>query len=261
MSAQSPSLPRRITRVHIGYAILAVLLGIAVGVLLVLPAVPQKLAYHDFHDARTLLGIPNAMNVLSNAAFAIAGLSGLALVRRAPAAVIDPPLKPAYATLFTGLLLTALGSAYYHWNPTHPTLIWDRLPIAMAFMALFATVIGERIDPVIGRAALAPLVALGAASVLYWAAFDDLRPYGIVQFYPILAIPVLLACMPCRKPGSGYLLAAIACYLGAKALEEADGWIYGFGGLVSGHTLKHLAAALGAWLIYRMLVARAVASR
>ncbi len=261
MSAQTLPLQRLITRAQIGFAILAILLGIAIGALLFLPAVPQKLAYHGFHDARMLLGIPNAMNVLSNAAFAIVGCLGLALIRRASAGVIDPRLKPAYATLFAGMLLTALGSAIYHWNPSNASLIWDRLPMAVAFMALFAAVLGERINPAVGRAALWPLVAFGVASVVYWAAFDDLRPYGIVQFYPILAIPVLIACMPRRAPGGGYLMAAIGCYVGAKFLEEADGWVFGFGGLVSGHTLKHLAAAFGAWLIYRMLRARGAATR
>jgi Ceramidase len=245
------------TRAVVGFVSLAILFGIAIGALLFLPAVPQKSAYHAFHDVRPLFGIPNGLNVLSNSAFTIVGLFGLAVVRNAQPLAISRELKPAYATLFAGIFLTALGSAIYHWRPTNATLIWDRLPMAIAFMALFATVIGERIAPRIGRAALLPLVIIGMASVFYWAILDDLRPYGVVQFFPILAIPVLIACMPHHNLGGSYLIGAIACYFGAKFLEEADGPIYALShGFISGHTLKHLAAAFGAWLIVRMLVAR-----
>ena len=253
VATRSPSGSRR----RLGFAILGVLLGIGVGVLLFMPVMPQKLDYHGFHDARTLLGIPNALNVVSNLAFAVVGWLGLRLVAGgATSATILPSLRPAYATLFTGLLLTAFGSAYYHWSPSNATLIWDRLPIAIAFMALFATVMGERVNAGLGARALIPLVVIGVASVLYWAAFDDLRPYGIVQFYPVLAIPVLIACFPSTHGGGRLLLGAIACYVVAKVLEEADGAIYGVSGWISGHTLKHLAAALGAWLIYRMVAMR-----
>jgi hypothetical protein len=247
------------TRAFVGFTILAILFGIAIGALLFLPAVAQKSAYHAFHDVRPLFGIPNSLNVLSNSAFAIVGLFGLAVVRNAQPVAISQVLKPAYAILFAGTSLTAIGSAIYHWNPTNSTLIWDRLPMAIAFMALFATVIGERITPSIGRAALLPLVFIGMASVFYWAAMDDLRPYGVVQFFPILAIPVLIVCMPNHAFRGGYLIAAIACYVGAKFLEEADGLIYALShGVISGHTLKHLAAAFGAWLVVRMLCARGV---
>ena len=34
-------------------------------------------------------------------------------------------------------MLTAIGSAYYHWRPTTERLVWDRLPMSMAFGAAF----------------------------------------------------------------------------------------------------------------------------
>jgi hypothetical protein len=133
-------------------------------------------------------------------------------------------------------------------------LFWDRLPIAVAFMGLFAAVLGERIGPLAGREMLVPLIVFGTASVIYWRVTDDLRPYAVAQFFPLLAIPLLLILFPARFTGAGALIAAIACYVAAKAFEEFDAAIYDvLGGVVSGHVLKHLAAAIGAWIVVRML--------
>jgi Ceramidase len=253
--------PTTATRAQVGAIVLWHLLGIALGVMALLPPIAQKAAYHAFHDARPWLGVPNALNVLSNIPFMIIGLLGLRHVARATEESIPVALRPAYLILFSGLLLTGFGSAYYHWAPDNHTLVWDRLPMTLAFTSLFATVLGERIDLNLGRYAAVPLAVLGLGSVVWWAAFDDLRPYGIVQFYPILAIPVLLWAYPPRYTASSGLIAALGCYLVAKALEDADGSIFAFGHVVSGHTLKHLMAAAGSWCIYRMLVIRLPVAR
>ncbi len=256
MSLAREQRPTRMARRLIGTIALWHLLAVAFVVLACLPPVAQKVAYHAFHDARPWLGIPNALNVLSNIPFVIVGLLGLRHVTRATDETIPAALRPAYLILFSGLFLTGFGSAFYHWAPDNYTLVWDRLPMTLAFTSLFATVLGERIDLNLGRYAVLPLVVLGLGSVAWWAAFDDLRPYGIVQFYPILAIPVLLWAYPSRYTASSGIIAALGCYLVAKALEEADGTIYAFGQLISGHTLKHLAAAAGSWFLLRMLVVR-----
>ena len=52
------------------------------------------------------------------------------------------------------------------------------------------------------------------------------------------------------------LVVALAFYLAAKVAESYDAAIYGSGGIVSGHTLKHLLAAMGAWWLLRMLELR-----
>ncbi len=235
---------------------IALIVGFAVvcsaGLLLGLDPIPQKPSYHNFADARTCLGIPNFQNVVSNLPFLLVGIAGLYWLRRWDAA-LEPDLHPAYLTLFIGLIATAAGSAYYHWAPTATTLFWDRLPIAVAFMGLFAAVVGERIGPVIGRRLLLPLALYGGGSVVYWAWTDDLRPYAIAQFFPLLAIPLLLALFPARFTRGGDMLIAIGFYVLAKVLEEMDHAIFGHLHVVSGHALKHLAAALGACWVVRML--------
>ncbi len=220
------------------------------------PPTPQPPEYHDFVDTRAWLGIPNAGDVLSNLAFLVVGALGLVAARR-PSGV-----RPQYLVFFTGVALTAFGSAYYHLAPDNPRLVWDRLPMTLGFMGLLAAIIGERIDVRRGRQLLAPLLALGLASVLHWIWSEsqgagDLRPYAAVQFLSLLVIVTLLLAAPRRFSHAGLLWAGLACYALAKALEALDAEVFAATGeLVSGHTLKHLAAALGVGLIARMIARR-----
>jgi drug/metabolite transporter superfamily protein YnfA len=251
----------RLTRPQLGLMGLTLLLGVAIGAFLALPPIAQKAAYHAFHDGRALFGIPNAANVLSNIPFTFVGLLGLRFLAGPSEHTVARDLRPAYLALFVGLTLTGFGSAFYHWAPDNRTLVWDRLPMVIAFMGLFAAMISERIDMRLGQRLLAPLIALGLFSVIHWARVDDLRLYGIVQFYPILAIPVMLAAFRPRYSHGRYVLAAIGCYVVAKLLEDADGHIFKLGELLSGHTLKHLAAATGGWCLYRMMTLRQAVGR
>ena len=159
------------------------------------PPIPQDPAYHHFADTRTVLGLPNGLNVLSNLAFAVVGLAGWWVLRRGRADLRDPRERWPWGVFFFGVALTSLGSAWYHLAPSNETLVWDRLPMAVAFMGLFAAVIAERIDVRSGLRLLWPMVLLGVGGVLYWYFTQrsgdggDLRPYVLVQFYPVLAIP------------------------------------------------------------------------
>lgn len=233
---------------------LALALGLMIGALAVLPPIAQNPDYHAFHDARAWLGVPNAMNVLSNLPFLLVGWLGFRLMAAERTPRMPTAARAAFAVFFAGLALTGLGSAYYHWSPDSGTLVWDRLPMAIAFTGLFTGLLADRVSLAVGRAALAPLVTLGIASVAWWALFDDLRLYVVVQFFPVLAIPVLVWAYPGRHTTDRGLWASLGCYVLAKILEEADGLVLAFGGWVSGHTLKHLLAAAGGWCIYRMLV-------
>ena len=217
--------------------------------------IPQNPAFHEFCDTRSFIGIPNALNVLSNLAFLVVGALGLSWLYHRPHS-IDWQLAPAYAVFFAGLVATAFGSGYYHWAPNNEALFWDRLPIAVAFMALFATVLAERISLVLTRAWI-PLTFMGAASVVLWQLTDDLRLYGLVQFLPIVLIPVMLCLFPARWTGGWHLMAAIGAYMIGKLFEDGDQRLFALlGQTVSGHTSKHLIAAFGAWLVYRMLTQR-----
>jgi hypothetical protein len=209
-----------------------------------------------------LLGIPHTLNVLSNLPFLFIGALGMTIIVQRGAAFLDPNEIWPYALFFIGVALTALGSAYYHLDPTNTRLVWDRLPIAMAFMALFSAVIGERLGVRIGLAMCGPLMLLGLGSVLYWNWTEsrgegDLRPYYFVQGYPILAIPLMLALFPPRYTRGTDLLIAVAWYAAAKVCELYDERIYNLlAQNLSGHTIKHLLSAAGAYWVCRMLEKR-----
>jgi hypothetical protein len=222
--------------------------------------VPQAPAYHDFADVRPGLGIPNAHNVLSNVPFLVAGVWGIArTLSRGRAGTLE---RAPWIVLFAGVTLTAFGSAYYHWAPSNDSLVWDRLPMAIGFMGLFAAVLEERVAPVVGRLLLWPFVMIGIGSVVYWhvterAGHGDLRPYVMVQFVPLLALPVLLAAFPARfTRGKDFVFALIA-YGSAKVFEGLDAGIFGATGhVVAGHAIKHVAAAVGCGLLAQMIALR-----
>ena len=123
-----------------------------------------------------------------------------------------------------------------------------------AFVALLSIIIGEFISPRTGSILLVPLVALGILSVLYWhwtetAGHGDLRPYILVQFLPMLVIPVILVCFKsaCTHAGSYWIL--FSAYAAAKVFEHFDREIYAMLGFVSGHSLKHIVAAIGVYFL------------
>jgi hypothetical protein len=222
------------------------------------PRIPQDPSYHLFADHRTILGVPNAFDVLSNLAFAVVGFLGLRSSLSGRAVFRDPRERWPWLVLFIGVTLTCLGSAWYHHAPTNHTLVWDRLPMAIGFMGLFAALISERIDPRVGLLLLGPLVLAGLASVLYWhfteqAGVGDLRPYYVVQLYPLAVIPLLLLLFPAHCSDSWIYLVALGAYAAAKVTEKADEAIFRVGGIVSGHTLKHLLAAAGIGALAVML--------
>lgn len=219
-------------------------------------------SYHDFADKRVWLGIPHFGDVASNLLFAIAGLWGLLWLGRKPsgAKFVDPRERWPYLVLFFGLLLTALGSSYYHLAPDNARLVWDRLPMTMIFMPLAAAVIAERISVRAGLWLLPVLTAAGIASVLLWRASvlhgtGDLRFFSAVQVYAALILPVALMLPPRYTRGSD-LAVVFFLYVLAKITEIADHQIFSFGHIVSGHTLKHLAAGVAGYWILRMLQKR-----
>ena len=236
-------------------ALLLVLAAFAfIGMFGFVAPISQSSAYHTFCDTRSFL-IPNALNVMSNIPFLLVGAAGLFLLSQRPEN-LDRRLVPAYGVAFLDLAVTAVGSAYYHWAPTDETLFWDRLPIAVAFMGLFTAVMAERVTPAATRL-LIPLVLYGGGSVVYWRLTGDLRPYAMAQFLPMALIPLILWLYPARWSRGADLMIVFGCYVVAKLFEHADVAVCeALGKIVSGHTLKHLIAAAGAWWIYRMLTLR-----
>jgi len=163
--------------------------------------------------------------------------------------------RVSFIVMFAAILSTSAGSAWYHLAPDNQSLFWDRLPISITAAALFCGFLAERLDAParLVLAALVSSVAVAAASVFYWSMSGDLRFYIIVQFYPLIAIPVVLwITAPSRMAGAGWL-AALDLYIAAKGAEHFDEALSHSLFSLSGHTLKHLLAALALWVVWRMV--------
>ena len=217
--------------------------------------------YHALADTRAVGPIPNALNVLSNLPFLLVGLLGLRFLAKPSDSFRERWERGPYAILMLAFLLIGFGSSYYHWNPTNQSLFWDRLPLALIFSSILGVTIIERVSLRGGALLFFPLVAAGVASVLYWHLGNaegrgDLRFYGLVQGGAILAVPILVLLFPPRYTGARELLIVVAIYAFAKVFEMYDAPVYRLGGLVSGHTIKHLLAGLAAWRFLRMLQQR-----
>jgi hypothetical protein len=221
-----------------------------------LPPFAQDPRYHAFADARTLCGMPNFSNVISNLPFLAVALCGLRALR-SRTAFVEQWERVAYCALLAGTAAVAAGSTYYHLHPDNSRLFCDRLPLAVVFMSLLASTVGERVSAHAGKRLLVPLILFGAASVLYWHYSGDLRPYCLVQFGSLLAVPFLIARFPPRYSGSGRLWLVLAFYALAKVAELLDRDI---ASLITtgGHPRKHLAAA-AAILVYVNTVAHRAA--
>lgn len=228
--------------------------------LVFIPRIPQPLAYHNFADQRAWLGIPSFGNVISNLPFAIFGLMGLSFLLSANSAELfrDSRERIPWSFFFLGLCLTAFGSAYYHWHPDNSTLVWDRIPMTIAFTSLIAALFAERISLRAGLFALCPLLFLGAASVVYWH-FTELRGHGDLRFYFAVQASAFFLTLLCLflfrshyTRFSDLGLAAVSYFL-AVLLEYFDRQVFAALHGVSGHTLKHIAASLTGYWILGML--------
>ena len=211
--------------------------------MLLLPPIRQPQSYHDFADQRRLVpAIPHTLNVVSNAGFLIAAMAGFAVCSRGR--FRKPHERTAAIAFFIGILLTAIGSTIYHLNPSDATLPYDRAGMTVGFMAFLAMLIHERMDA--GSWLLPASLAVGLGSIAWWVRFGDLRPYGWVQFFPIVALIVLIAFAAPAYPREKTALSIVfASYGAAKVFELADRPIYELTQhVISGHTLKHLAAAV-----------------
>jgi hypothetical protein len=250
-------------RQKVGYVVLAVAFAIVIVAVSLRGPIAQDLAYHLFTDDRNYFSIPNFWNVISNVAFLVVGAIGIHGVLWEPRFTYVAENRPGYLLLFLGASLVSVGSGYYHLWPDNDSLVWDRLPMTIAFMALLSVVVSEFISIRVGKWLLWPLQVLGIFSVFYWYISEqdgqgDLRYYALVQFIPMLSIPLILIFFRCaytRASGYGWLLGAYGL---AKLFEHYDEAIYQSLGFISGHSLKHITAAVGLYLLivsyqYRLL--------
>ncbi len=228
---------------------LIVLSAIMIVAVFFIDRIPQDPSYHAFADTRSLLGMPNFWNVISNIPFLLVGGAGVYYSRSTNQPGLIPDLHLAYLIVFAGTFLTGFGSAFYHFEPGNETLVWDRLPMTLGFMGLTTIIIGEHISLPVAKRLLIPLLIIGASSVIYWGVTEargagDLRPYAVVQFLPMLLIPLILLMYRSIYDNVGFLWLVIVLYVLSKLFEYFDFATYEIGQLISGHSIKHVVAAM-----------------
>ena len=228
---------------------------------LLLPAMPQPPGYHDFADHRVVFGIANFLDVASNLGFLLVGVAGLWVALRSRTRFEFAAERWPWVVFFSGMVLTAAGSSYYHLAPDNERLFWDRLPMTVAFMSLIAAQIVDRISVRAGLALLLPMLLVGAASVVYWRATEragvgNVVPYAVLQGYSVVILLLMTLWQPSRYTRGGDIYWVFTAYVVAKLLELFDAQVLSLGHLASGHTLKHLAAALAGLVVGRMLMLR-----
>jgi hypothetical protein len=211
---------------------------------------PQNPEYHHFIDSRIIIGVPNMQDVISNIFFVIVGFLG------ALEASKKTKLKKAWVAFFVSVLLVGPGSAYYHWAPDNFTLIWDRLPMSLAFMALYIILLSEHVS-LKCESFLLPALLIGVSSVLIWVLTTDLRFYFWIQFSSFIAIPLILSLYKSHFTHKSWYGFTLLFYAFAKIAEVKDKQIFhATNELISGHTLKHILAAIGLMGLWWMIKIR-----
>lgn len=238
-----------------------ILLGLgAAAVLLILvwlPPVSRGPGFHNYADERSWLGIPYAGDVLSNLPFVLVGLAGLQVVP------LLAPRSRVVAALMSGAFVgVGFGSGLYHMHRTDLTLVLDWLPIVLVLSWLTALVISDRIGVRAGRAAAWLLPAAAVATVMVWwlgggTTGGDMRWYVGLQLSLVVITPAVALMYPAGLLGTRELLLAVACFLAARTVNLYDHALLDAIG-ISGHSLKHLFAALASWCVIRSIRRAAV---
>jgi hypothetical protein len=204
--------------------------------------------------------MPNFADTISNLAFVLAGLRGLAWLHgKGRDSFEEPGERLPYLVLFASTVLIGVGSGYYHLAPDDARLFWDRLPMTLGFMSIFTTVLVERVDEKAALKLFPLFLIAGAGGAVWWHLTGHLRPYAMVQFLPLLLIPAVLSLFPSRYTHGSHLWIVLLLYVAAKAAEVFDRPLLAASGFVSGHTLKHILAAVAILAVVRMLERRAPA--
>lgn len=222
-----------------GYLILFILGIMSIVGMLLMPPINQDVTYHNFSDTNAILRVSNFWNVVSNLPFLAIGFWGLLRLKTMSKTNLQ------YNLFFIGVILIALGSSFYHLNPNNASLVWDRLPMTIVFMSLVSIIISECISDELGRRLLIPLLFIGVLSVMYWVVYDDLRVYSLVQFYPMLGIPIVLCFFKSKYTMTYAYWLLLLAYIVAKVCEYYDREIFELLTVISGHSLKHMVSSIG----------------
>lgn len=255
----SPALPRPASHWPLVLAVwlLLYLLALGLGELPGLQALGQAAPMgsathvHPYADTRSWMGLPFAADTLSNLPFVLLALLGAWRLRGHPLQGIG---RHAAGVFCAGLLLTGLGSAAFHLAPSPASLVLDRLGMAVAFAGLLGLASAARLGEAAGRWLLPSYLPLALLAAALPGLNGNVWPWAVAQYGGVLWL--LGLCLRPHPPGAlrlglgwvllGYALAKLCEGLDAAIFAASAEW-------VSGHTLKHLAAAAACWPVLAAL--------
>jgi 1-acyl-sn-glycerol-3-phosphate acyltransferase len=214
------------------------------------PSVAELDGYIHFADQREALGLPRAMDVLSNLPFLLVGLYGLSVVART-----TNPIKPFAVAFFVGLVVTSMGSAWFHLHPLeHGRLAIDRLGMLVAFCGLIGLATALKVSLRAGYFVSIFVAVAGLVSVHISNSTGNALPWAIVQFGGLALVLWFASIKNTKNQPVLNLWWVVVVYAAAKALEMADQPVFDWTRqVISGHSLKHIVASLAAWPVIAML--------
>lgn len=222
-----------------------------------------------FADGRGWQGLPNVMDVLTNLPFVLLGVWGLCrlhALERAHEEALDAAALPQAEAhrpvntldcawmFFAGLLVTAAGSAFYHLQPDALRLAADRSGMVIAFAGLIGCAVCDRVSARAGWAAAWCMLGGGLLAVVVCQETGNVLPWAVAQFGGMVLVLALALMRPVGGAIGLRLGWVILFYALAKLFELGDHAVYeATGHLISGHSVKHLLAALAAWPVLQAL--------
>ncbi|XP_061374851.1 uncharacterized protein LOC133317067 [Gastrolobium bilobum] len=226
--------------------------------LLFTPRIPRSPKHHQFVDMRNLFGVPNTLNVMTNLPFLVVGVLGFVLALEGGFFNISSQGEVwGWVLFYAGIAGVAFGSAYYHLKPDDHRVLWDTLPMMVAFSSLLSSLVAERLGQRIGLCCMFALIVAALLCVVYERIYNDIRLSMVFQLILPLAIPVIASVYRSKYTHSRYWFLSTGIYLLAKFEGVTDRKLYHVNNyIISGHSLEHLCLALIPILLSVMLIYR-----
>lgn len=186
-------------------------------------------------------------NVFSNFPFLIIGILGIYTFGKKN---FKNNFRVSGYIFSIGVVVTAFGSGYFHYNPDPATLFWDRLAMAISFSGMLGMITTDRIIPQLKTGFVYMILFLSVLSVINWSFGNhDLRPYLILQFVGGFYVLLAAVCTPSNILQNKKIYLSLFFYVLAKFFELYDQQILDLVNVTNGHSLKHLSAAVSAFLL------------